>query len=352
MRSVLSCGPCLVVVRRGLYVRSGSNDSLPGRKICTPGYRDRRQMSAQDKDGTSWIDRLSDLLLRAVIATMLLLPYRWRVPAMGWVMRKLVAPIGRYDRRAMENLRKIYPDMAPAKHREITGQVIDNMGRTFIENYSTRDFLARMANAPIHGDGVAAMEQAREAGRAVILVSGHFGNYEAARAALVGRGYNVGGLYRAARNKFFNKHYSRTMLAYGGPVFEQGPRGTTGFVRHLRAGGFLVLLFDQHVIGGERLHFMGKPAATATSAAQLALRYDALLVPFFATRQDNGLDFDICFEAPITPTDAKTMTREMNQRLEERVAKHPAQWFWVHRRWKLREKPRGTRSRTKPEPPR
>ena len=292
-------------------------------------------MRAERNTGDSLADRLIDLVLRAFIALMLSLPYRWRVPATGWVMRRVFAPLGRYDRRAQDNLQKIYPEMTPERRREIARGVADNMGRTLIENYSTRDLLRRMADTPIAGDGVAVIEEARETGRPVILVSGHFGNYEAARAALVSRGYNVGGLYRPARNKFFNEHYSRTMHAFGGPVFEQGPRGTAGFVRHLRAGGLLVLLFDQHVIEGVPLPFLGKPAATATSAAQLALRYGAALIPFYATRRENGLDFDICFEAPVPPSDAETMTRALNASLEARIASHPEQWFWVHRRWKL-----------------
>ncbi len=136
-------------------------------------------------------------------------------------------------------------------------------------------------------------------------------------------------------NKYFNAHYAQTMLAYGGPIFEQGQRGTAGFVRHLKGGGLLVLLFDQNVVRGKRLPFLGRPAATATSAAQLALRYNALLIPFYGTRRENGLDFDIEFEAPIPHSDPETMTIAMNTSLEAHIQEKPEQWFWIHRRWKV-----------------
>lgn len=293
-------------------------------------------MSQNNNTGHWFVDWSSDLILRAIIRILLLLPYRLRVPLMGWVVRKVLAPIAGYNRRSDQNLHYIFPDMPGSRRAEIAAGVGDNMGRTFIENYSTKKFLARISSTPVSGAGYDAIVNARKSGQPVILASGHFGNYEAARAALVARGFDVGGLYRPASNRFFNKHYAQTMLAYGGPVFEQGRKGTSGFVRHLKKGGLLVLLFDQHVSRGAHLSFMGKPAATALSAAQLALRYDALLVPFFATRRANGLDFDIEFESPIAHSDAKSMTCALNARLEARIHKTPEQWLWIHRRWKIR----------------
>lgn len=280
------------------------------------------------------LDWLVNIVLRGLIRLVLLLPYSRRVPVMGWLARRVVAPLAGYDARARTNLALVFPQMPSDECARIAGQACDNAGRTLIENYSTGDLIARMKTAPIHGPGLAALEQARADGRPVILVSGHFGNYEAARAALVGRGYQIGGLYRPMANAFFNAHYVRTMQAFGGPVFAQGRQGTAGFVRHLKAGGLLVLLFDQHVLGADHLQFMGRPARTATSAADLALRYKADLVPFYATRAADGLGFHISLEAPVPHSDARRMTEQLNQSLEARVRADPGQWFWIHRRWK------------------
>lgn len=277
---------------------------------------------------------VTNAVIVGLIRLALALPYRARVRFMGRVVQGLVGPLAGYKQRALNNLDLIWPDLPPARRAEIARGCLNNVGRTFIENYSTRDFPARMARTAPTGPGVAALEAAHREGRPVILVTGHFGNYEATRAALVAQGYPIGGLYRDMKNPYFNAHYVKTMEAFGGPVFPQGRRGTAGFVRHLKAGGQLVLLFDQHVQHAPILDFIGEPARTAVSAAELALRYDALLIPFYGIRQPDGLSFTCLLEAPIPPSDAETMTQALNDSLAAQVEAHPEQWFWVHRRWR------------------
>lgn len=94
------------------------------------------------------------------------------------------------------------------------------------------------------------------------------------------------------------------------------------------------LLVDQFMIRGAPLTFFGKPAPTALSAAELALKYDALLVPIYGIRQPDGLNFEIRVEAPILHSDAETMTQALNDSLEALTRQHMDQWFWIHRRWK------------------
>ena len=154
-----------------------------------------------------------NLVARALIGLALLLPYAWRVPLLGWLMRHFVGPLAGYRTRARENLALIWPEMPQAERFAIADQALDNAGRSLIENYSTAEFTARQAEVMPTGPGLAALETARQTHRAVILVSGHFGNYEAARAALVVRGWQIGGLYRPMSNRYFNAHYVRTMEA-------------------------------------------------------------------------------------------------------------------------------------------
>jgi KDO2-lipid IV(A) lauroyltransferase len=85
---------------------------------------------------------------------------------------------------------------------------------------------------------------------------------------------------------------------------------------------------------GPALPFFGKPAPTALSAAEMALKYDAALVPIYGIRQPDGLSFEIRVEDPIPHTDPETMTRALNASLEALVRDHMDQWFWIHRRWK------------------
>jgi len=291
----------------------------------------------------SWADWLTDRALRGAIALALALPLGTRLRLMGWLVRRVIAPLAGYRRRAMANLSYVWPDLPLGEQRRIADAVADNAGRTMIENYDIAGLRDRMAKATVTGPGLAAAEAARAAGRPVLFVTGHFGNFEAPRAALVARGWQIGGLYRPMTNPYFNAHYAANMHALSGPVFEQGRRGTMGLLRHIRSGGMGVLLFDIYDSAGVPIDFMGRPAPTLSSAAEIALKTGAELIPFFGTRQPDGASFVAEFEAPVAHGDPVEMTREMTRRLEARVAHDPEQWFWIHRRWKPRRQARRQR---------
>jgi len=280
------------------------------------------------------LDRATDAVARAAIRAALVLPRRVRVPVFGWLVSRCLAPLMGFDRRIRANLDLAVPGLPAHEARRLCRAVNDNFARTLIENYATDDLLETGRRTEPVGPGLAAMEEARAAGRPIVLVTGHFGNYEVPRAALIARGWTVGGLYRPMNNRYFNAHYAATMHRLGEPVFPRGRAGTAGFLRHLRGGGAGVLLIDQYFRSGAEIDFLGKPAPTALSAAEIALKIDALLVPFFGIRQPDGLSFEAVFEAPIPHTTAMEMTSAFNAVLEEKVLAHMDQWFWIHRRWK------------------
>lgn len=278
--------------------------------------------------------RLQSLALKALINGLLRLPYRWRVPLCGWVMARIIAPLAGYDRRVRDNLALVMPDLPQTEVRRLMRDVPRNVGRTLIEIYSGPEFTARATATPLEGEGLAALAEAHAAGRPVILVTGHFGNYDASRAALIAQGYRVGALYRPMGDPDFNAHYVAAISRIGTPVFPRGRAGLGDMVRFLRSGGMLGLLMDQHMRHGAALSFFDHTAMTALSAAELALKYDALLVPTYGIRQPNGLDFRIVVEAPIPASTPEAMTQALNDSLEKWVRDHLDQWFWIHRRWK------------------
>jgi len=279
-------------------------------------------------------DYLSNLAIVGVIRLALALPYALRVRLMGALVRRVIGPLAGYRARALENLALIWPQMPPAERGRIADACLDNVGRTFIENYSAADFPARMASNRLTGAGVAPLDAALAEKRPVILVSGHYGNFEAVRSALVAQGVTLGTLYRNMKNPYFNVHYVKALEGYGGPAFAQGRRGLGGFLRHLKGGGQVAMLLDQHVFDAPEFDFLGHPAQTSQSAAEMALRYDALLLPFYGIRQPDGLTFETVVEAPVLHGDPATMTQALNDSLAARVRADPAQWFWVHRRWR------------------
>ncbi|MBF9033454.1 lauroyl acyltransferase [Rhodobacterales bacterium HKCCE2091] len=281
----------------------------------------------------TWSDLATDRAAGAAIAVARALPWRVRVPLMGRILSGVAGSL-RFRDRAMENLEFIWPDMDPDERQRIAAAVLDNMGRTLIENVDTSGLLARAGDWPPHGPGVAALERARAEGRPAILVSGHFGNWEAARAALTRAGFEVGGLYRPLNNGYLDDRHAGALSALGGPVFPRGREGLKGFVRFLKGGGFGIIFPDQFVADGEMLDFLGQPAPTTLSPAELAARYGALIVPFYGIRAENGLDFEVLVEDPIEPGDPAETMQAINDSLAAQVRKRPGQWLWVHRRWK------------------
>lgn len=277
---------------------------------------------------------IQDRAIRALIWCLLRLPYALRVPLCGWAMTYVIAPIAGYRKRVRDNLALVIPDLPAAEVARLVRAVPDNVGRTIIEIYSGAAFTARVAATPPEGAGLAALDEAHRAGRAVILVTGHFGNYDASRAALIARGFRVGALYRPMKNRFFNAHYVAAISRIGTPLFPRGRAGLSDMVRHLKSGGMLGLVIDQHMHHGAPLTFFGVSAQTALSAAELALKYDALLVPTYAIRLPDGLNFKIVVEAPIAVDTPENMTQALNDSLETLVRAHLDQWFWIHRRWK------------------
>jgi KDO2-lipid IV(A) lauroyltransferase len=272
-------------------------------------------------------------VLRLIIFIALLLPLEPRLRLMGSFARRVVSPISGYKRRARANLDLVWPELPVRRKEDIAAASLENFGRTFIEGYDVNVMKRQVGS--VTGEGISALEAARAEGRPVVCVSGHFGHPEMPRRALLDRGHDVGFIYQPIHNRFFAEHYDSALKQLGGKMFPHTPEGTGRFVRYLARGGMVMLMVDVAFLEGERFDFLGHPAMTSTAAAGMALRFNALVVPTFATRRLDGVTFDIEFEAPIAHSDERTMTIETNRRLEARIIAQPEQWFWVHRRWKM-----------------
>ncbi|NVK47792.1 MAG: lysophospholipid acyltransferase family protein [Rhodobacteraceae bacterium] len=277
---------------------------------------------------------LGNLATRGLLAMALSLPYRTRVRFMGWFMARVFAPLAGYSKRVRENLNHVLPDLPEAEVGRLMRAVPDNAGRTLIEIYSGPEFIAKMKDIRFDGPGAEILREARDTRRPVILHTGHFGNYDVPRAALIAHGYDVGSLYNPMKNKFFNAHYVKAIGTIGQPLFPRGRKGYAKLLKHLKSGGMIGFLSDVYVHQGAMLTFFGKPARTALSAAELALKYDALLVPIYGVREADGLNFRVQVEAPIAHGAPEDMAQALNDSLEAITRQHMEQWFWIHRRWK------------------
>jgi Kdo2-lipid IVA lauroyltransferase/acyltransferase len=269
----------------------------------------------------------------ALIGIARLLPYRARLAYASGFTRLLVAVVPDMRRRVDDNLRMIFPEMAAAERRRIRAAMADSFGRTMIEVMTRRDFQARGAWTGPTGPGWEALREARAAGRGALLVSGHFGQWEAVRAALMANGIEAGSMIRPVKNPWLNRDYLACVEAGGRPVVGRDGAGLREFVRHVRRGGVMALLLDQYTKRGLPIDFLGHPAPSGTTVAELALKYDLPMIPVYGTRQPDGIGVAVEFEAPIPPTTPEAMTQAAADSLAARVRGHPGQYFWLHQRW-------------------
>ncbi|MGS4946335.1 lysophospholipid acyltransferase family protein [Meridianimarinicoccus sp. RP-17] len=285
-----------------------------------------------DRQGTTQGNPWTRRAILALLWIPSLLPYAPRIAVIAWIMARVFAPIAGYDRRIRENLAHVLPDMPVSEVRRLTRAVPANTGRMLGEIAAGKPFIDRVSRIPMTGPGLDALDAARNSGQPIIVVSGHFGNFDAARCALGRRGHEIGALYRPVDDPALDRIFHDALSRIAAPVFPRGRRGLAQMVRFLRAGNTVAILLDQYVHGGAVLRFFGKPAPTSLSAAEMALKYGALLVPVYGIRR--GATFDIVAEAPIPHSTPEIMTQAINDSLEARVRSDMDQWLWIHRRWK------------------
>ena len=272
-------------------------------------------------------------MVRIFLGALKVLPFRQAVTRGGGFLGTMIANVKPARQRIEDNLRNIYPDMTHSEIRQITKAVGGNFGRSFVEILNNDLCQKSPELRHASGPGLKVLRDAAAAKTGAIIVSGHFGQWDAARHYLKSEGMEVGAIYRPSNNHYFDHIFVPQIEHAGKPAFPSGRRGTTDMVRHVRAGGMVAILLDQRFGKGELLDFMGQPALTSTAAASVALKYNLPMIPVYGTRRNGSLDVDIVFEAPIAHTDATTMTQAANDSLTAQVRRNPGQWYWLHKRW-------------------
>ena len=274
------------------------------------------------------------ILIHFVLNILKIFPYRSRIHAGSLIFKIFISPLTGNKKRIKSNLNLVMPNLIESEKNDLVNRCLNNIGMTMFELFSPKEFKLAGQRAKVHGPGMDLLEIARDKSKPVILISGHFGNYDVIRANLIFKGYELGALYRPMNNPYFNATYLKNISTIGVPLFARGNSGMAEMMKFLQHGKSIALLIDQHMSNGEPLKFFGKTAFTATSAAKMALKYDAILMPFFVLRKGRTSDFDLHFEAPIKHSNPIKMTQDFNDRLEARVKENPDQWLWTHKRWK------------------
>lgn len=188
--------------------------------------------------------------------------------------------------------------------------------------------------------------EALNSGRTILMLGGHFGNWEALTATFGIFGYPMGIVARELDNPYLHQWFVRTREVTGHRLLlKQG--GWDGMVEILQSGGNLGLLCDQDA--GKRgifVEFFNRPASTFRSLALMAIEHDALVVTGYGVRLPDDEDESrwVRFEAGCEDVfdvreiegddEVRAITERFTKALEQAIRRHPEQYFWVHRRWK------------------
>ena len=259
------------------------------------------------------------------------IPFWWLSGALarpaGWV----TVQIPGLRRRALHNLERVWPDKPAAEHRRIARAAAEHFTRLSVE-YAHLDRFARQVE--IHTEGIEHLEAARAAGQGAILVTAHFGNWEAARLAALRAGCPTGIIFRRFNNRYLTRFTMGLIPCCGEPVLQKGRKGMRKLVAHVARGGFVMILVDQRNSGAPFLDFLGHPAETVLAAAELADRTGAALIPVRAVRNVRDRRFDVSIEPPVERATPHEAMQAVNDRIGEWIEEAPEQWLWFHRRWR------------------
>jgi len=258
----------------------------------------------------------------------------------------------------LENLRRVYGERIGGDEiRRLAQAHYGHLWRLLGEFLRFRWLSAAKKKALVRVENIEAFVAAQAQGKGILILTGHFGNWEVATIAGIGNYPEVKGRFhfvrRAVKPAWLDRIVTRRFNRAGFGVFPK--RGSLdAMLERLEHGDAIVFPFDQHARppDGIEVDFFGHPAWTFRSLAIIALATGAPVLPATSWREPDGHHV-LRFEEPIAPLEAtdtgeaiRRNTRAYNEKLEELVMRRPEQWYWVHRRWKSVERKRRAPART------
>jgi len=242
-----------------------------------------------------------------------------------------------------ENLRIAFPQRSAEWLESTTRAAYEHLGReaAAMLRLSKLDPKAVIARTITHGWDE--LEDALSLGRGVILVTGHYGNWEIAAAAVAARGLPIGAIVRRQGNRLVDERLQQLRRNLGVETIYQG-QAPARVPRILRSNGVVGIVGDQDARrSGVFVPYFGRLASTHRGPALFALRLGAPVFSCIARRLPGS---DVRYEVrgrrvAFEPTgnvdeDVRALTTELSRRLEEEVRVAPEQYFWFHKRWKTR----------------
>ena len=261
---------------------------------------------------------------------------------LGEIIGKYFGPLFRKKTIAKKNILIAFPNFNEKSINEMIDRMWKNIGRIFgeyihINKFSIIDNSKKKIVFTNRDDA----EILKKNNKPIVFFSGHFANFELMAKCLQELGFDIGAIYRPLNNIFLNPIMEFIRKKYICPIqIEKGSNGTKKLIKHISNNNHLALMVDQRLSSSIRVPFFDQPATTTITPAQLAIKYDALLVPVFLKRLEKT-NFEFFIEEPLITNrtndydkDIFNITQIMNIKIEEFIKRDPAHWLWSHDRWK------------------
>jgi KDO2-lipid IV(A) lauroyltransferase len=260
---------------------------------------------------------------------------------LGSAFGRLGWHVARSRRRvALRNLELCFPEL-PADERERLARAHFRwLGRSLLERgllwYASPGRLRRL----IHVEGDVQLAERSE--RPVMWLVPHFMGLDVAGASVLLFQKRKGiSIYQRQSNAVLDRALRRGRLRLGNAeIFERDDAGRA-LVRAIRRGDAFFNLPDMDF--GTRdaafVPFFGVEATTLLAPSRMARALDMVVQPVVAEILPGGAGYRVRYEEPWTdfPTeDAVADAARMNRWIESEIRRNPAQYLWVHRRFKTR----------------
>lgn len=300
------------------------------------------------------------ILARTVLSILQTLPLRLVARLGRFGGRVAYAFDGRHRRVALRNLQLCFgSEKAPAEIKALARENFRRIGENFA--CAARTAVMSFDELRKHVEFVGADELIHPppgvATQSIVGAIGHFGNFELyARLGQFAPAFKCATTYRGLRQASLNRLLLSLRTQSGCEFFERRFEAQPLRAFMNQPAIMLGLLSDQHAgTHGLRLPFFGQECSTSAAPAIFALRYNCALYvgvcyrlelarwrieagPRIPTHDENG-----------QPRLITSIMLDVNQVFETAVRRDPANWFWVHNRWKKYEPARSRAKATEPE---
>jgi KDO2-lipid IV(A) lauroyltransferase len=289
-------------------------------------------------------------LLYALAALLGRLPWAWLRRSGDAIAARWIRRDSRESRVTLRNLELAYPELLPGQRDQLRQQVLRTTARQALETLRlwTRPHADNLAQIREH-HGIEHFDAALAAGRGVIVIAPHYGNWELLNQWLAAR-TPLAILYAPPDSAIGEAFLNRVRAAQadaGERVTQVRAEGTAvrQLFKRLKDGGVVGILPDQQPKAGEGefAPFFGVPALTMTLPGRLAHRTGATVLMAWCERIDSHAANGPLFALHVAPAPADVADADpargvhaLNAAVERIARRDPAQYQWTYKRYSLR----------------